>query len=219
MRPAAPVVAAAGGIAATVAVGAGAVLMLSAVLGGHDPRSPLVRLMLIVCAINGCWPGDDVLPTEPTAGNEASRGATRHPQSRKVTACRCNSRNTSQVNTSPCQCCRCCGRLSGQQRHEPGVAGLTLLVCAPFLTLTQRPFCPFPSFRRTGCVRWVALLGAWMRDAVWAAHRRVLAGVCGCCRGGAPQSWPTRSCSAPGAGHGRMRSRCWRLSSGERPPQ
>ena len=36
-------------------------------------------------------------------------------------------------------------------------------VCAPFLTLTQRPFCPFPSFRRTGCVRWVALLGAWMR--------------------------------------------------------
>jgi hypothetical protein len=36
-------------------------------------------------------------------------------------------------------------------------------VCAPFLALIQRPFCPFPSFRRTGCVRWVATLGAWMR--------------------------------------------------------
>jgi hypothetical protein len=38
-----PVVAAAGLIAATM-VGAAVVVMLSAVLGGHDPRSPFVRL-------------------------------------------------------------------------------------------------------------------------------------------------------------------------------
>jgi hypothetical protein len=36
-------------------------------------------------------------------------------------------------------------------------------VCAPFLALTRRLFCPFPSFRRTNCIRWVATLGAWMR--------------------------------------------------------
>ena len=82
MCPAAPVVAAAGLIAATV-VGAAVVVMLSAVLGGHDPRSPFVRLMLIVCVITGRRPGDYLPPDEPTAGNEASRGATRHPQSRK----------------------------------------------------------------------------------------------------------------------------------------
>ena len=47
-----PVVAAAGLIAATV-VGAAVVVMLSAMLGGHDPRSPFVCLMLIVCVITG----------------------------------------------------------------------------------------------------------------------------------------------------------------------
>ena len=57
MCPAAPVVAAAGRIAATVA-GAVVVVMLPAVLGGHDPRSPFVRLMLIVCVITGRRPGD-----------------------------------------------------------------------------------------------------------------------------------------------------------------
>jgi hypothetical protein len=63
-------------------------VMLSAMLGGHDPRSPFVRLMLIVCVITGRRPRDYLPPDEPTAGNEASRGATRHPQSRKVTAYR-----------------------------------------------------------------------------------------------------------------------------------
>jgi xanthosine utilization system XapX-like protein len=76
MCPAAPVVAAAGLIAATV-MGAAVVVMLSAVLGGHDPRSPFVRHMLIVCVITGRRPGD-YAPDEPTARNEASRGATRN---------------------------------------------------------------------------------------------------------------------------------------------
>jgi hypothetical protein len=52
-----PVVAAAELIAAIVA-GAAVVVMLSAMLGGHDPRSPFVRLMLIVCVITGRRPGD-----------------------------------------------------------------------------------------------------------------------------------------------------------------
>jgi len=68
-----PMVAAAGLIAATV-VGAAVVVMLSAMLGGHDPRSPFVRLMLIVCVITGRRPRDYLPPDEPTAGNEASRG-------------------------------------------------------------------------------------------------------------------------------------------------
>ena len=56
-----PVVAAAGLIAATV-VGAAVVAMLSAMLGGHDPRSPFVRLILIVCVITGRRPGDYLPP-------------------------------------------------------------------------------------------------------------------------------------------------------------
>jgi len=55
--PGGPVVAAAGLIAAPVA-GAPVVVMLSAMPGGHDPRSPFVRLILIVCVITGHRPGD-----------------------------------------------------------------------------------------------------------------------------------------------------------------
>jgi hypothetical protein len=74
-----PVVAAAGRIAAVV-VGAAVVVML----GGHDPRSPFVRLMLIVCVISGRRPGEYLPPDEPTAGNEASRGATRNHASDRM---------------------------------------------------------------------------------------------------------------------------------------
>ena len=45
-----------------------------------DLCAPFVRLMLIVCVITGRRPGAYPPPDEPTAGNEASRGATRHPQ-------------------------------------------------------------------------------------------------------------------------------------------
>ena len=72
MCPAAPVVAAAGRIAATVA--GAVVVMLSAVLGGHDPRSPLVRLMLIVCVITGRRPGDYLPPMSPPPETKLAAG-------------------------------------------------------------------------------------------------------------------------------------------------
>jgi len=73
MCPAAPVVAAAGLIAATV-VGAAVVVMLSAVLGGHDPHSPFVRLMLIVCVITGRRPGDYLPPMSPPPETKLAAG-------------------------------------------------------------------------------------------------------------------------------------------------
>jgi hypothetical protein len=59
-----PVVAAAGLIAA-VGLGAAITVTLWAMFGGHDPRSPFVRLMLIICVITGRRP-EDYLP--PTSG-------------------------------------------------------------------------------------------------------------------------------------------------------
>ena len=73
MCPAPPVVAAAGLIAATVVVAA-VVVMLSAVLGGHDPRSPFVRLMLIVCVITGRRPGDYLPPMSPPPETKLAAG-------------------------------------------------------------------------------------------------------------------------------------------------
>ncbi len=68
-----PVVATAGLIAASVA-GAAVVVMLSAIPGGHDPRSPFVRLMLIVCVITGRRPGD-YLPAGRGRGRRRRRAA------------------------------------------------------------------------------------------------------------------------------------------------
>jgi hypothetical protein len=39
-------------------VAAAIVVMLSAMLGGRDPRSPFERLMLVICVITGRRPGD-----------------------------------------------------------------------------------------------------------------------------------------------------------------
>jgi hypothetical protein len=82
-----PVVAATGLIAATV-VGAAVVVMLSAMLGGHDPRSPFVRLMLIVCVITGRRPGDHLSAMSPPPETKLAAGPTPDPQSPKVTECR-----------------------------------------------------------------------------------------------------------------------------------
>jgi hypothetical protein len=71
--PGGPVVAAAGLIAATVA-GAAVVVMLSAMLGGHDPRSPFVRLILIVCVITGRRPGDYLPPMSPPPETKLAAG-------------------------------------------------------------------------------------------------------------------------------------------------
>ncbi len=70
-----PVVSAPGLIAATVA-GTAVVGMLSAVLGGHDPRSPFVHLMLIVCVITGRRPGDYLPPMSPPPETKLAAG---HP--------------------------------------------------------------------------------------------------------------------------------------------
>ena len=71
-------VAAAGLIAATV-VGAAVVVMLSAMPGGHYPRSAFVRLMLIVCVILAvgretiCSPMSPPPETKLAAGPPATR--------------------------------------------------------------------------------------------------------------------------------------------------
>jgi hypothetical protein len=79
--PGGPVVAAAGLIAATV-VGAAVVVMLSAMLGGHDPRSPFVRLMLIVCVISGRRPGEYLPPMSPPPETKLAAGHRNHASDR-----------------------------------------------------------------------------------------------------------------------------------------
>jgi hypothetical protein len=71
--PGGPVVAAAALIAAPV-VGAAVVVMLSAMHCGHDPRSPFVRLMLIVCVITGRRPGDYLPPMSPPPETKLAAG-------------------------------------------------------------------------------------------------------------------------------------------------
>jgi hypothetical protein len=63
-----PVVAIAGLIAVAV-VGAALAVMLSAMLGGRDPRTPFVRLMLVICVITGRRPGE-YLPGERASGSD-----------------------------------------------------------------------------------------------------------------------------------------------------
>jgi hypothetical protein len=48
-------------------VGVTLVVILSAMLGGRDPRTPFVRLMLIICVITGRRP-EDYLPGERMSG-------------------------------------------------------------------------------------------------------------------------------------------------------
>jgi hypothetical protein len=50
-------------------VGVTLAVILSAMLGGRDPRTPFVRLMLIICVITGRRPGD-YLPGERMSGIE-----------------------------------------------------------------------------------------------------------------------------------------------------
>jgi hypothetical protein len=87
-----PVVAAAGLIVA-VGLGAAVTVTLWAMFGGHDPRSPFVRLMLIICVITGRRP-EDYLPSQagvhdlqasalPSAG-VGNKGARQRPMQKQA---------------------------------------------------------------------------------------------------------------------------------------
>jgi hypothetical protein len=190
-----PVVAAAGLIA-----GAAVVVMLSAVLGGHDPRSPFVRLMLIVCVITGRRPGDYLPPMSPPPETKLAAGPPAITQSDRMplqfTEYISGEYVTLPVVRAVVAGCPDNSVMSQALRDSP-------FVCAPFLALTQRPFCPFPSFRRTGCVRWVAALGAWMRmrsgrpvGTCWLGMRHLSPGR----RGAARRRAPGTGACARGAG-------------------
>jgi hypothetical protein len=70
---------------AAAVVTAAVAVMLSVMLGGRDPRSPFVRLRLIICVITGRRPGD-YLPSmsgcpssvDTLAGPERPSAATRN---------------------------------------------------------------------------------------------------------------------------------------------
>jgi hypothetical protein len=65
-----PVAAAA---AASAVVGVVVVVMLSVVLGRRDPRSPFVRLMLIICVITGRRPEDYRVRAPPGSPRTGAR--------------------------------------------------------------------------------------------------------------------------------------------------
>lgn len=76
-----PVIAAAGLLAAAV-VGAAVVVMLSAMLGGRDPRSPFDRLMLIICVITGRRPDDYLPPARESSPGILAGGRAPAPRAR-----------------------------------------------------------------------------------------------------------------------------------------